>query len=117
LETVCDDLLSWDTPYHYAIMAATPRNLANAKELENKHGVRTAFYENNDGTHQNLVNLLSEICEECNIGVATIQPTELAEELAPLVEATEVTSAVSETPWMKGITEASKRRARPDENK
>ena len=116
LETVCDDLLAWDTPYHYAIMEATPRNLANAKELEKKHGVRTVFYENKDGTHQNLVNLLSDICDKCNIGAATTQPTVLAEEVAPLIEAPRESTVEGEAPWMKGITEASKRRARPDEN-
>lgn len=115
LETVCDDLLAWDTPYHYAIMEATPRNLANAKELEKKHGVRTVFYEEG-GSHQNLVNLLNEICDECNIGAATTQPTVLAEEAAPLIEAPGESSVEGETSWMKGITEASKRRARPDEN-
>lgn len=116
LGTVCDDLLAWDTPYHYAIMEGTTRNFSNAIAFEKKYGVRTVFYENEDGTHKNLINLLSEICDECNIGVTRTRPTVLAEKVIPLSEAPGESTAASGTLWMKGITEASKRKARPDEN-
>jgi hypothetical protein len=74
---VADDLWSWDKPLHYAIMDLKPSSASSAKlkaeNLLRQFGVRVVFYENLDGRHQGLHNMVEGAIARC--GLPPITPS------------------------------------------
>ena len=76
LETVSADLWKWDKSIHCAIMSISPKNAGyskrKAKDLKNKYGVDTVFYEDFDDSHRGLDRIVNEINAECHDEQSTI---------------------------------------------
>lgn len=70
LETVRTDLREWGQSTHFAIMSISPNNAdekkEKAKQLKERYGVDTVFYEKLDKSHLRLDHLVAEIAEECD---------------------------------------------------
>ena len=73
LETVSEDLWTWNKSTHFAIMSISSENAedSNSKEkserLNNKYGVGTVFYEDSDNSHQGLEQIIDDIHEACEV--------------------------------------------------
>ena len=69
LETVSEDLWTWNKSTHFAIMSITSKDAEDSKDeserLNDKYGVSTVFYEDSDNLHQGLVDIISEIYVAC----------------------------------------------------
>ena len=75
LETVAKDLWRGNKPVHFAIRDISPEKTAaseareEAEKLKQDCGVETLFYEDTNGEHEGLVDIVNEIAEECNIEI------------------------------------------------
>lgn len=76
LETVSEDLRRWNKSIYFTITSISPDGAENSKTkatgLRREYGVETVFYEDLDGSHQNLDNIVTEIAKAC--GVETPAP-------------------------------------------
>jgi len=58
----------WNRDIHFVLLETTTRTEASdrgkAEWLKSKYGVRTVFYDNTDGTHRNLYELIRELREQ-----------------------------------------------------
>ncbi len=76
LEIVSEDLWRWDKSIHFAITSISPDSakdsIKEATKFKKEYGVGTVFYEDLDGSHQNLDNIVAEIAKAC--GVETSSP-------------------------------------------
>ena len=72
LETVSEDLWTWNKSTHFAIMSISSKDAEDSKDkserLNNEYGVGTVFYENPDNSHRGLEDIVNEIYVECSIG-------------------------------------------------
>ncbi|RKU11058.1 hypothetical protein C6501_13030 [Candidatus Poribacteria bacterium] len=71
LEVVTEDLWTWNKSTHYAIMDISSKDAEDlkdkAKMLDMENGVSTVFYEDVDGSHKGLEQIIEEINEVCEI--------------------------------------------------
>lgn len=71
LETVSEDLWTWNKSTHFAIMSISLKDAEDSKDkskrLNNEYGVGTVFYEDPDNSHQGLEQIVDEIHEACTI--------------------------------------------------
>lgn len=71
LETVSEDLWTWNKSTHFAIMSISLKDAEDSKDkserLNNEYGVGTVFYEDPDNSHQGLDQIIDEIHEACTI--------------------------------------------------
>lgn len=71
LETVSEDLWRWNKSTHFAIMSISPKDAEDSKDkakmLDMEYGVSTVFYEDVDGSHKGLEQIIEEIIEVCEI--------------------------------------------------
>ena len=69
LENVCRELWQWERPTHINIapieLSSAQDSKANAKKLREEFGVDTFFYENGDGKHKGLEDLITELHDNC----------------------------------------------------
>lgn len=69
LENVCRELWQWERPTHINIapieLSSAQDSKAYAKKLKEEFGVDTYFYENGDGTHKCLEDLITELHDNC----------------------------------------------------
>ena len=83
LETVSEDLWTWNKSTHFAIMSISSKDAEISKDksetLNNEYGVSTVFYENPDGSHRELDHIITEITEEC---AARIPSTIVSQDLS-----------------------------------
>jgi len=75
LRLVSSDLWRWNESIHYAVMDISPENAdeskRKAKELKRKYGVETVFYEDIDGSHYGLEEIISEAAVRCDVQAST----------------------------------------------
>ena len=75
LETVAKDLWRGNKPVHFAIRDISPEKTETlkareeAEKLKQDCGVETLFYEDTNGEHEGLVDIVNEIAEECDIEI------------------------------------------------
>ena len=79
LETVSEDLWTWNKSTHFAIMSISSKDAEDSKDkserLNDEYGVGTVFYENPDNSHRGLEDIVNEIYVECSIGrQSTLMP-------------------------------------------
>ena len=71
LQTVSEDLWTWNKSTHFAIMSISLKNAEDSKNkserFNNEYGVGTVFYEDPDNLHQGLEQIIDEIHEACTI--------------------------------------------------
>ena len=71
LKTVSEDLWTWNKSTHFAIMSISSKDAEDSKDkaetLNNEYGVGTVFYEDPDGSHQGLDQIVEEINEVCKV--------------------------------------------------
>ena len=83
LETVGEDLWTWNKSTHFAIMSISSKDAEISKDksetLNSEYGVSTVFYENPDGSHRELDHIITEITEEC---AARIPSTIVSQDLS-----------------------------------
>jgi len=72
LEVVTKDLWEWNQQNHFAVMSLSNEDAEEAKSfakhLLHKHGIRVVFYENADGLHTGLDQLIRDASVFCNTG-------------------------------------------------
>ena len=86
LQTVSEDLWTWNKSTHFAIMSISSKNPEDAEDskdkaerLNSKYGVSTIFYEDSDNSHQGLSHIITEIYVECGVEQqSTIMPQNLS---------------------------------------
>ena len=83
LETVSEDLWTWNKSTHFAIMSISSKDAEDSKDksagLNDKYGVSTVFYEDSDNLHQGLIDIISEIYVACG---GEAQSTLMSEDLS-----------------------------------
>ena len=71
LETVSEDLWTWNKSTHFAIMSISSKDAENSKnkseKINDEYGVSTVFYEDSDNSHQGLDKIVDDIEEACQI--------------------------------------------------
>ncbi len=71
LETVSEDLWTWNKSTHFAIMSISSKDAEISKNksetLNNEYGVSTVFYEDSDNLHRGLDQIVDEIHEACTV--------------------------------------------------
>ncbi len=87
LETVAKDLWRGNKPIHFAIRDISPKKTKaskareEAEKLKQDCGVETLFYEDTNGDHEGLVDIVNEIAEECNIEIpSTVVSQDLSDD-------------------------------------
>lgn len=69
LDFVSGDLWRWGESVHFAVMSISPANADKTKiefeHLQKKYGVGVVFYEDFDGSHQGLEQIIAEVDREC----------------------------------------------------
>ena len=92
LKTVSEDLWRWGKSIHFAIMSISPDGAENSKtkatRLRKEYGVETVFYEDLDGSHQDLDDIVAEIAKACGVEtpspiVSQEQPSEITPQYGP----------------------------------
>lgn len=72
LQVVTKDLWEWNNANHFAVLGISTddaeESKAFAKRLLNKHGISVVFYENNDGSHSSLDQLVRDAGYYCTTG-------------------------------------------------
>jgi hypothetical protein len=80
LEIVSHDFWRWDKSVHFALMGISPKDAEESKnraaKLKREYGVSVVFYENPDGFHRGLEQLIAEIAEACNVDTSFSVPSE-----------------------------------------
>lgn len=84
LETVAKDLWRGNKPVHFAIRNISLKKTEAAKAREEAEtlkrdcGVETLFYEDTNGNHEGLVDIIDKIAEECGVETpSTVVPQDL----------------------------------------
>ena len=84
LETVAKDLWRGNKPVHFAIRDISPEHGAalkareEAEKLKRDCGVETLFYEDTNGKHEGLWDIIDEIAKECGVEIpSTVIPQDL----------------------------------------
>ena len=71
LETVGEDLWTWNKSTHFAIMSISSKDAEISKDksetLSNEYGVSTVFYEDSDNLHRGLDQIVDEVHEACTV--------------------------------------------------
>lgn len=71
LELVSSDLWRWNESIHYAIMDISGKTADDSKEraqfLRKKYGIEVVFYENLDGSHRGMEQIVNEASVNCGI--------------------------------------------------
>ncbi len=71
LETVSEDLWTWNKSTHFAIMSISSKNAEKSKgkseRLNDEYGVSTVFYEDSNNSHQGLDQIVDEIDAVCKV--------------------------------------------------
>ena len=72
LSMVSEDLWRWEQPIHFGIMDISNDNAVSAKDEArvwgDKYGMSVVFYENHDGTHAALDQIMEELQQFCQAG-------------------------------------------------
>ena len=87
LETVAKDLWRGNKPVHFAIRDISPEKTEaskareEAEKLKQDCGVETLFYEDTNGDHESLVDIVYEIAKECGVEIpSTVVSQDLSDD-------------------------------------